>query len=968
MKNRDKVRVLINRFGVIIILPVIIFSCSIGSNSDLVPDHSGFYKLPVNQILTYEIEHASTFGTPKYSEYVDILIADKTATGFILELSFNEISKARHGPFYSSRFGKLASLLEACFEVEKNSVIKIAISRNGYCENFKGVEGLQGRIVEVLKSRDPGFRSKIPYDFIEKRFGDDYYRYLVNLFFPDLSDKGSERIGMCYEQTQKNLTQDGETVSFNVDFIFHDSEHLTNELKDFFPEKQCAVTFFNGIPKRTSMYTPEFNRIFMNTGFEYPKWPGEYFIEKIESQLISTKSVEPLKASIWLQLSNQESKRYLLDYTVEAYLAHPKPVVLASIDSLIHIPIDLRNGTQLLRLVFDSADEPFKPDQYEDYAEQIAVYIMPGDSIYIGLNLNPFQIVYFNGDQQIENRILNELRKYGKSGYEEKSIENLRANQEVIRRNQYQLSDDFLYHIDNELTSLQLSFQLDQLRNQMTLQWRDNSVQWSDSLRNFIWHLNNPVGHKSKGYWRFLKSFYYVVVSSRMNFSEIDNYELIQNHFSEWDSKFLSAFFCLWEIEEKGLQLDDKGTSKAMEQYKSDYPRSELVVILEQSLRQYQAFQTGQKIPGFLREIIDQNKQIASNTKDYALSVLRRYPPRFLNANIPPDVVHFVMIHEDLINSKPKVIEKPGEVESAQNVIVGVSEEILNNCDPILNKTLFFNKRWQIVGYCDLHDAVGLSNFYSWPEEKLKENRQVSYTTLLFALSFVVFVSALIILIIRWGAARRNRRLKYERKIHELELKAIRARMNPHFLFNALSSIQSLINQNQLKSANDYLANFGGLVRSFLEQSNQRSVTLAEELEVLKTYIELEQLRFEFDFNIHISEKIDLNVIEIPPLLIQPHLENAVIHGIGPLSGKGLIEVSFNLQEEYLIVIVSDNGFGFSSSGSDQKGNGKGWELTCQRIDFLQKETGLKYSVRRVDNIDGSKGAIVEFKLPIEKS
>ena len=177
------------------------------------------------------------------------------------------------------------------------------------------------------------------------------------------------------------------------------------------------------------------------------------------------------------------------------------------------------------------------------------------------------------------------------------------------------------------------------------------------------------------------------------------------------------------------------------------------------------------------------------------------------------------------------------------------------------------------------------------------------------------------------------RRQKQEKERIDLELKSIRSQLNPHFIFNALSSIQGLINNNEIDKANIYLSEFGGLMRDTLSGNNTNNNTLSAEIKILDRYLQLEQLRFGFNFNIYTSNKINGSEIEIPSLLLQPLVENAVKHGVSALRDQGKIDIDFEKHDADLVIKITDNGKGFSEESS----NGYGIKLTRERIKLLNQ-------------------------------
>ena len=158
--------------------------------------------------------------------------------------------------------------------------------------------------------------------------------------------------------------------------------------------------------------------------------------------------------------------------------------------------------------------------------------------------------------------------------------------------------------------------------------------------------------------------------------------------------------------------------------------------------------------------------------------------------------------------------------------------------------------------------------------------------------------------------------------------------MNPHFIFNALSSIQGLINKQDIKGANNYLSDFAKLMRESLNNNNNEQTPLKQELSILDTYLKLEQLRFGFKYEISIDENINVYETDIPSLLLQPLVENAVKHGVSDLGDKGLIILNIHKQQDDMVIAISDNGKGFSP---DQSTNGFGLRLTTDRIKLLNE-------------------------------
>lgn len=213
------------------------------------------------------------------------------------------------------------------------------------------------------------------------------------------------------------------------------------------------------------------------------------------------------------------------------------------------------------------------------------------------------------------------------------------------------------------------------------------------------------------------------------------------------------------------------------------------------------------------------------------------------------------------------------------------------------------------------------------------------------ALSVIALISG-----IGYIIASRIRKFKAElslaHQINELESKALRAQMNPHFVFNCLNAIQECIVTGKVDEAYTYLSKFSKLLRTVLEHSDMTEVPLHDELEVLSLYISLEKLRFmdDLEFELNIDPELDSEMIFIPPMLIQPHLENAIWHGLRHRSGHKTLRMSITEKTPgYLLVMVEDNGIGRVKAAEirrsrlgQEKHKSKGRQLSHNRLDLLK--------------------------------
>jgi two-component system LytT family sensor kinase len=213
---------------------------------------------------------------------------------------------------------------------------------------------------------------------------------------------------------------------------------------------------------------------------------------------------------------------------------------------------------------------------------------------------------------------------------------------------------------------------------------------------------------------------------------------------------------------------------------------------------------------------------------------------------------------------------------------------------------------------------------------------EVSYTKkeLLIYSLVVAAVLGLAFLISLYIIKKRNKKKlsenEQQKNMAKIQLSSIRSQLNPHFLFNALSGIQNLMNKNEVDNANKYLSKFARLTRNVLD--NRELISLSQEKALLDDYLQMEQLRFGFKYEIDYSEGLNLENVEIPSMLLQPFVENAVKHGISQNAVDGSIKVTFAKQGRDLILVVLDHGHGFDT---EKKRNGLGIQLSSSRIELL---------------------------------
>lgn len=248
------------------------------------------------------------------------------------------------------------------------------------------------------------------------------------------------------------------------------------------------------------------------------------------------------------------------------------------------------------------------------------------------------------------------------------------------------------------------------------------------------------------------------------------------------------------------------------------------------------------------------------------------------------------------------------------------------------------------------------------------------YETVVFQLILTVIVLCIIVLSVFFLMKNRQRKADMKNRLLNSEFKALRLQMNPHFIFNILNSINHYITENNPESASQYLKSFARLMRKVLENSRQNTVSLEEETNTMTEYLSLEQMRFEnrFDYKIEMDPLIQPMEVFIPPMLIQPFLENAIWHGLLHKESKGNLSIGFHLQnEKNLIVTIEDNGIGRAKSmeiSSQKKGRrSAGIELITERINLINQinKTNITLNIMDLfDNDGNASGTKVEFRFP----
>lgn len=251
-------------------------------------------------------------------------------------------------------------------------------------------------------------------------------------------------------------------------------------------------------------------------------------------------------------------------------------------------------------------------------------------------------------------------------------------------------------------------------------------------------------------------------------------------------------------------------------------------------------------------------------------------------------------------------------------------------------------------------------------------------------LAIIAFASAGLLLLIlgifglRNRYKKRQKQTEFEKNLLEYEQQALRAQMNPHFIFNAINSIQKFILKKDKQEAYDYLSKFAKLIRMVLNNSQEKDLSLGQELDMIKLYVELEQLRFNnsFEFKVSVEENLSEQTITVPAMLIQPYVENAIWHGIMNLDSNkhGVLILTVTVENSVLKIVIEDNGVGRESSKKFKEADAHkpvGMVLTEKRLQMINKLHEYKHAkVTVTDLYDENKkpsGTKVEITMPVNE-
>lgn len=886
--------------------------------------------------------------------------------------------------------------------------IKFKVSNTGIVSNIEGNEKILDKYIQTIHN-DPRLTEYISFEQATTSFSDNYYSALINEFFPVLISPYQQKFDVdilalelqtkheILERKSNNLSVSivkftelfgpnqphGQTMPYNDSYIsgtWNLSKHFFQNLSSSeLPTKDKISQMASLAQLPWNWYTANINNM------QFQKIHIEVIKDHIESNIPAV-----IKGNIY-----GGKDEYFYTY-LPAEIAVLDVLSKKMIDDTtsIDISIDLKNGPIILNSYIWNTKETYSPSLIMEGA--LNLYLEPGDTVFFEWDLNQSPAaISLCGSKMAEQEFLKTFH-YPMPFPGTHSDETLLfKNEELLSGNNDSISTFLLGLLKEEQIYFNLLREIETLKELKTLQ--PNS--FKDRIIKILPFLGNEVYQNSEAYKLFVENFFKLV---KPNFkteqlwnSPIDEeYHFAGQYLAGWDRYWYLARLVETSLASYPIPKINTRLNKFVQQF----PNTDLAIKLQKKADDLEYGKIGAEFPqldlyNYKGKHIKSKKFANSNLMVFQFNVhlnkpfvgwsnatvqkinTRKFEPQ--RRTVEQEITQLQRLQE---KSKQRIsflilMDKPNDslINALESKIGSNSMEIIcrdKNEDffvmfeNLRQKHILYNYEGKMVRNKDGWDG-DLYTYLSWPLIPEKTNEKIDLNLMLIIVGVLVAVAILGFLLLRLLMRRKQKKTELKRKITELELNAVRARMNPHFLFNALNSIQLLINSGNTNKANTYLAKFAHLIRSTLNQSSRTAISLQEEIDALKTYIQLEQLRFPFKESIEIDSNLDPDRLEVPPLLIQPHVENSIWHGISDLGSKGLISIKITKIDNNLVIIVEDNGPGINPDRDSSNGLGQGWKITNQRVELLKDQWGDQLMVEIIDS-DESKGMIVKFTIPIE--
>ena len=465
--------------------------------------------------------------------------------------------------------------------------------------------------------------------------------------------------------------------------------------------------------------------------------------------------------------------------------------------------------------------------------------------------------------------------------------------------------------------------------------------------------------------------------------------------------KALNAFVKCLKIQEKlkdeavgitttnigNIYLDQKNYPKAFEYY------SKAIVLFEEFPNSRGLGELYNNLGLYYKEISNPKK--AFENWNLALQSFDAIDDKFGKS----DTYHLMgelYFNQKEYNNALLYAEKAAALSSQLNVLEGtaLAEKLLSDVYEKLNKPneafahfkLYKTAQDSLINHENIRKSVQAEMNYEFEKKEVLQKKELEKKELLLAEQSkrhtlqTLFIALLVLLLMGiafliYNRLQLKKTLTLQKELAEYEQKALHLQMNPHFVFNCLGSISSFIVQNGTDSAIKYLSKFSKLMRLTLEYSKESLIPIDKEIESLQNYLELEQLRFNNVFVFKITKSADIeDDMALPPLLLQPFVENAIIHGLIPKKEYGTISVDFSIENESLICTILDDGIGFEKSKEIKENlvaihKSMALDITKKRLEMMEASTAqkAKVAIKEIKNESGEiQGTKVVLNLPIQ--
>ncbi|MDA3930515.1 MAG: histidine kinase [Prolixibacteraceae bacterium] len=499
-------------------------------------------------------------------------------------------------------------------------------------------------------------------------------------------------------------------------------------------------------------------------------------------------------------------------------------------------------------------------------------------------------------------------------------------------------------------------------------------------------HPDNDMMSYCSNYEHFIREYVFFFLDQKMqeitglgNVINVSNYfdQLYQMRYGLSNSLFTgtSQYILKYKTVTDALQRSSWDSFVELyDQFIAEYPNAHQTTLIKEAYQRAEKVSPGKPAFNFELSDFEGNNVKLSDFKGKAIYIdfwstscgpciasIERYGQEMQEAFKDTDVVLMYIALESDVTKPKEFMEKQG-IKGIQLIAKGDEEAVIRD-------KFFFNG----IPHYYLIDRNGniVNREAPSPYQVVKDhslvlsaldvqlneddNQQTIYLLKLIA-SILGGVLLLVVAILFMNKRANKRKLKLSglnTKVRELELTAIKAQMNPHFMYNCLNSIQNLVQQQRTKEAHTYISKFAEMIRNVLKYSDRDEISLAEEIEMAKNYVKLEQLRFDINFEVHIADNLDLYSIFIPPLLLQPIIENAILHGLTPKSGDKVLILAVETVQNYICIKIEDNGIGRKAARLNRaENNGKGLGFSKERLEMLKEKHNANYKFEMIDLTD----------------